>query len=328
MRFQFKDSTGKVIPLPDATTLMRAIQDGYVTAQTPFKVGDGIWQRAELVAAYRDAEAVLKRLPENHPVRTAPPLVLGRRPANPATAPRLKMAAAAVVLLALAGITVFRLKTSHGRSSPAAALEPPPATIAAAGRLSTDFGASFGRAIRKQQNWVQDQRLDDRVRGHALKSGESVRRLALVAQRMQIEADGLVGMTDVSARRLRARADSMMQAEPELQELTTVLDQQLDAWRDDVFAYAAIRREAATELAALSEWLLARQQSIAIQNNRPYFLNPGDGLRYREMWDRMAGLESKERFWYERTERRHPRWLSGIPEAQRPRFGLPLISRP
>jgi hypothetical protein len=329
MHFRFKDLTGKVVSLPDVTSLMRAIRDGIVTPKTPLAVGEnGAWHRAELVKAYREATAVLQRLPAGHallesPTPTFTPQLAPAQTAKPAKLPKVVVAAVAVVIAAIG----FRLWTTSGPASGASAGGgPSPAVREVANKFTLDFGDSVALVMAEHQRWLQDRRLDRVLYGEALKSPEAVRSLVTVSTRMRIEGDAILPRSNVLARRMVARADSLSRSRPGLEGLAAAVEDGLGAWGPDFESYNAYQHDAAQAFDALAEFLRSHQQGFAIRDGRPVFLSREDGARFGELWDHVNRVPAKERAWADQVIRKRPGWMSGLPDARRPRFGQSILA--
>ncbi|HEX9894425.1 MAG TPA: hypothetical protein VGA78_10905 [Gemmatimonadales bacterium] len=329
MQFRFKDNSGTVISLPDVTSLIRAIRDGLVNPETPFAVDDDrYWHRAETVAAYREAELVLRRLPAGHALLSAP-RIKPRKGLRAWRLPPVLLRFAAIGLVAAIAVSIALRFWSPSRASAAPTASLPEASRAEqelVKQLTGDYGTAFARVVRQRQDWLQAQRLGQRFRGTALKTPESIRAVHQVSHRLRGGADSLVPNSDAVASRLVARAASMARRRSGLDGLTSSLEDQFSDWRTDIEAYAALQLELADGLDAVADFLLTHQQGFAIEEDRTFFLSRADATRYRELLDQLTVLVNRERAWGDAMDRRHPGWLSALPEGERPKPGRPILA--
>ena len=331
MDFRYKAGSGKVVTLPDVTSLIHAIRDGLIRPDTPFAVGDDkFWHRAETVTAYREAAAVLRRLPAGHALlgRMAPPgLVAPVDPPRPKGS-KVTLVVMGVVVAVAAGLALMRpWATSEASAGSAAADRTAAMMKEQLTELETSYGRAFARGIWRRQQWLRDQRVEERFQGSALKSSESLRGVYQISKSIRSGADSLGPAADVMARILGRRADSIEQAQKRLAGLGPALDDRLSTWREDVLAYTRMQYDLANTLDALAEFLLNHQQSYAIKNGRAFFLSRTDAGEYRELLDELTVHMNRERAWSDGLQERHTGWLTSIPVAERPVFGESVLTR-
>lgn len=332
MDFRYKDGSGKVVTLSDVTSLIHAIRDGLIRPDTPFAVGDDkYWHRAETVTAYCEAAAVLRRLPAGHALlgTMAPPGLTA--PVSSGTGikrPSIRLVAISLVVALGAGLALMRPWAPSEASSGSSAAERTATMMKEQlTGLETTYGRAFARGIWRRQQWLRDQRLEDRFQGPALKSTESLRDVYQISRAIRSGADSLVPAADGMARILGRRADSIEQARKRLAGLGPALDDRLSTWREDVLAYTRMQYDLANTLEALAEFLLKHQQGFAIKNGRAFFMSRTDAGVYRELLDELTVHVNRERAWSDGLQERHPGWLTSIPAGERPVFGELVLSR-
>ena len=332
MDFRYKDGSGKVVTLSDVTSLIHAIRDGLIRPDTPFAVGDDkYWHRAETVTAYCEAAAVLRRLPAGHALlgTMSPPGFTAPKSSGPGiNRPPLRLVVMALVVALGAGLALIRPWAASEASSASSAAERT-ATLMKEQLtgLETTYGHALARGIWRRQQWLRDQRLEERFRGPALKSTESLRGVYRISGAIRSGADSLVPEADGLVRILGRRADSIEQAQRRLAGLGPALDDRLSIWREDLLAYTRMQYDLANTLEALAEYLLKHQQGFAIENGRAFFMSRSDGAMYRELLDELTVHLNRERAWSDGLQERHPGWLTSIPAGERPVFGESVLAR-
>jgi hypothetical protein len=331
MDFRYKHGSGKVVTLSDVTSLIHAIRDGLIRPDTPFAVGDDkYWHRAETVTAYREAAAVLRRLPAGHALlgNMAPPgLVAPVNTAQPKRRPVKLVLMAAVVALA-AGLALMRpWEASEASAGSSAADRTATMMKEQLTELETTYGRSFARGIWRRQQWLRNQQVEERFQGAALKSPESLRGVHQISRAIRSGADSLVPAADLMARILGRQADSIEQAQKRLAGLGPALDDRLSTWREDVLAYTRMQYDLANTLDELAEFLLKHQQGFAIKNGRAFFMSRTDAGEFRELLDELTVHMNRERAWSDGLQERHHGWLTSIPVAERPVFGESVLTR-
>src|ERR1044072_3694951 len=135
MKFRYRNARGKTVALADVASLLEAIRAGEVGAQTQLAVGNGGWQRAESVAAYRQAVAALARNPGVLPTRGEEPAPGPPPSETPARRPSLsdllgrrnvRMAAlitAAALIALLAGLRMWSQARAENQARRSAELK-------------------------------------------------------------------------------------------------------------------------------------------------------------------------------------------------------------
>jgi hypothetical protein len=331
MDFRYKDGSGKVVTLSDVTSLIHAIRDGLIRPDTPFAVGDDkFWHRAETVTAYREAAAVLRRLPAGHALLST---MASTSAATPKSPDKTKRPSRQLLLMGLAvavagGLALMRPWTASEASAGSSAAERTAEMMKAQlTELETAYGRAFARGIWRRQQWLRDQRVQERFQGSPLKSPESLRGVYQIAREIRSGADSLVPGADVMARILGRRADSVEQAQRRLAGLGPALDDRLASWREDVLAYTRMQYDVANTLEALAEYLLKHQQGFAVENGRAFFMSRTDAGEYRELLDELTVHMNRERAWSDGLQERHPGWLTSLPTGERPVFGESVLTR-
>jgi hypothetical protein len=333
MHFRYQDASGRPVTLPTTAALLAAIQSGAVTPVTPLAVGDErTWQPAGSVAAYREAADMLDRLPAGHALRTP-----GQAPSSPAaagrgargTAPGRRGLLVALLLVAglLTGLGVWARGRGAGPSHAAASPGLPARVTELAEHLDDLFGNTIALALRVRQNERSALRLERRFAGTSLRSAESLRGVQSLAERFRIDADRLLVTGETTARRLNARADSLELADGQLPGLASVVADRVEEWQRDLARLAKIEKTGAAGLHAVATFLLARRQSFVVEEGRPRFLSRHDAQEYVQLWDQLTRAAEDERLWALEMQRKHPGWMTGLPEESRPELGVPLVRR-
>ena len=331
MDFRYKDGSGKVVTLCDVTSLIHAIRDGLIRPDTAFAVGDDkYWHKAETVTAYREAAAVLRRLPAGHALlgQMAAPGLQAQAPKPKTKRPSIRLVLMGLVMAVGAGLALMRpWATSEASSGSSASDRTATMMKEQLTGLETTYGRAFARGIWRRQQWLQDQRLEQRFQGPALKSTESLRGVYQISRAIRAGADSLVPAADAMARILGRRADSIEQAQRRLAGLGPALDDRLSIWREDVLAYTRMQYDLANTLEALAEYLLKHQQGFAIEKGRAFFMSRTDAAMYRELLDELTVHMNRERAWSDGLQERHSGWLTSIPAGERPVFGESVLTR-
>lgn len=323
MHFRYKDSRGKVAVLEDVTWLAQAVRDGLITPDTPLAVGDEDFRPAETVVAYQQVVVGL----EWNRLGTAPPVRGGR------AGRRAKKSGARTAAFALVGAAVLALLLFLARapdsipSAVSATATPSPEMQAALDLLVTEFGDSIALRQHRLEEWLAQQRFDQRVRGHALQTPVSLRTLRSAMAGYLGRVDTLQSSASVLASRLVLRADSLEGTDGVRHGLFAAAGDAMQDWERDLAAYAEVQRAIAATLDSLAEFTLERQQSFVVRDGQPVFLSRTDAARFQELATELDNLASKERRWAENVRARNPQWMTALSPADRPAFRRTQLQR-
>lgn len=317
MRFRYKDSRGKEVVLEDVTWLAQAVRNGYVTAKTPLAVGDDEqFLSAGTVVAYQQVVLGLER----SNLGTAPALTTPRR------GRRAKKSGARPVILALLGLVVIALVLFLVRSpnqTPSAVARtstPSPEMEKSLGLLVTEFGDSIAQRQHRLEEWVGQQRLEQRLQGRALQTPASLRALRSAVAAYLGLVDSLQSSVSVLASRLVLRADSLEGTDGIRHGLFAAADDAMRKWERDLATYADLQRATAAALDSLADFALERQQSFVVRDGQALFLSRTDAARFHELVTEVTGLASKEQRWAENVQSKYPAWMAALAPADRPAF--------
>lgn len=329
MRFRFRDTHGRVISLPDVASLLQAIRSGAVGPETQLAIGkQRAWQRADSVAAYREAIVALGQLPNEGMV---PPAADFAKPSESwrllSRSPRALVALALGVVVLL-GVG-FRASFGGHRSE---GLAPAPAPKVVSGLragsqlqvYSLQFGDSVALELRRLQDWLSSHRVAARLRGAALKHPASLRALRVTGAGYRLRIDSVASRNGELARRLVARAEALEGAERGFEGLATALEDDLAVWSREFAAHLEILRGVAAVLDSLPAFLLGKQNSFTVWEGSAAFLSHDDGARFAALEARFSELAVQEHSWSTRLFAHRPDWMGGVMEDERPRFGVPL----
>jgi len=316
MTFRYLDGRGKVVYLADVAAFIDAIRRGAITADTPLALGTrDSFQPAGTVTAFQHARIAASRPPEFRPPYAIPPWYRRRN---------VQLVALVLSALLLVYLATLRLRTLEHKTAVAqqrSVTEANARTGAEALRLTTEFGDSAALAQRRVQNWVDQQRFGDRLRGSALQSVGSLHGVRTASNSYGMAVDSLLARSRSFAAALVQRADSLESAGPELVGLLARVEDDLAVWQRDLAAWAELQHGTAATLDSLAAFMLDRQQSFALRDGQLTFLSRSDGARFRELGEALTTLSNREASWAEAVRLKHSGWMEALPADARPRFG-------
>jgi hypothetical protein len=323
MIFKYLDSHGKVVFLPDVPAFIEAIRQGAITAETRLALGErDNFQPAGSIPAYQHAVVVANRAPELHAPVPIPPWYRRRN---------VRLAALVVGAVLLVVLVALRLRSLDRRSDLArqrSVTEAGAHTAAAALRITTEFGDSTALAQRRLQDWVAQQRFNDRLRGSAVQSLASLRAVRIGSVTYRVAVDSLLVRSRSLAAALVQRADSLENADVGLNGLMEQVENELAAWQRDLAAWADLERGTAATFDSLAAFMVDRQQSFAVRDGQLMFVSRSDADRFRELGEALFTLTSRETAWAEAVRLKYPEWMAALPADARPRFGRTPVSAP
>jgi hypothetical protein len=323
MIFKYLDSRGKVVFLPDVPAFIEAIRQGAITADTPLALGESdSFQLAGTVVAYQHAVVVANRPPELH----APiPILPWYRRRNVQVA---ALVVGAILLVVLVALRFRSLDRRNDLARQRSVTEADVHTGAAALRITTEFGDSTALAQRRLQDWVAQQRFNDRLRGSAMQSLGSLRAVRTGSVTYRVAVDSLLVRSRNLAAALVQRADSLENADAGLSGLMERVEDELAAWQRDLAAWADLELGTAATFDSLAAFMADRQQSFAVRDGQLMFVSRSDAARFRELGEALSTLSARETGWAEAVRLKFPEWMAALPADARPRFGRTPVSAP
>jgi hypothetical protein len=317
MHFRYKDSRGKEVVLEDVTWLAQAVRNGFITPETPLAVGDeDNFRSASTVVAYQQVVVGLGR----GALGTAPPVgnVQVRRPARRSGSRNAILGVVAAVVVAL----LFYLLRTPARppSAVSATPAPSPQMEASLGPLITELGDSIAVRQHRLEEWIAQQRFDQRLQGRALQSVSSLRALRSAVAAYLGQVDTLQSSVSVVASKLVLRADSLEGTDGVRHGLFAAAGDAMRKWEGDLAAYADVQRATAAILDSLADFTLERQQSFVVRDGQAVFLSRSDAARFRGLISELSVLASQEQRWAGNMVTRYPGWMTALAPADRPAF--------
>jgi hypothetical protein len=323
MTFKYRDHNGKVVFLPDVAAFIEAIRQGAITPDTPLVLGGrDNFQPAGTVAAYKHAVVAASRAPEMRLPYATPPWYRRRNPRLAA------LALGGLLLIVLVDLRLRSLDRRNDLAQQRSATEAGVHTAATALRITTEFGDSTALAQRRLQDWVAQQRFDDRLRGSALQSPASLHGVRTASATYRVAVDSLVVRSRKHAEALVQRADSLEEAGAGLSGLMERVEAALAVWQRDLAGWADLERGSAATLDSLAAFMLDRQQSFAIRDGQLIFVSRSDAGRFSELGEALSTLSSRKAAWAEAVRLKNPDWMAALPADARPRFGRTPVSAP